>query len=88
VTIRPDLVLVALPPREERSTPAGIVVLAPSSEIAPTLGLVRQVGARVCDVKVGQRVIFSALVGLQLELGGWPHLLVRHDDLDAVIGDP
>jgi co-chaperonin GroES (HSP10) len=88
MTIRPDLVLVALPPREETITPAGVVLLAPPMDYAPTIGLVRQVGAHVRDVTVGAKVVFSALVGLELELGGWPHLLVRHDDLDAVIGDP
>jgi co-chaperonin GroES (HSP10) len=86
MVLRPDLVLVALPPREERRTSAGIVLLAPPRDAAPTYGLVRQVGARVTDVVVGERVVFSALVGLELDLGGWPHLLVCETDLDAVIG--
>lgn len=81
--IRPDLVLVALPPREERRTDAGVIV-QPDDRPAQA-GIVRQVGAAVRDVAVGDRVIFSTLVGLEMEIARWPHLLLREQDIDAVL---
>lgn len=83
MTIRPDLVLVALPPREERRTDAGVIV-QPDDRPAQA-GIVRQVGAAVGDVAAGDRVLFSTLAGQELEVDGWPHLLLREQDIDAVI---
>lgn len=83
--LRPDLVLVALPPREETRRSSGLIVLAPHPDLAVTTGLVRLVGDAVANVAPGDHVLFGGLVGLPLDIAGWPHLLLREVDLDAVI---
>ena len=82
--LRPDLVLVALPPitTERQVGSLFIVDVVPGPAIA---GIVRQVGDRVTDLAVGDRVLFGPDVGEFLDVNAWPHLLIREGDIDAVI---
>jgi co-chaperonin GroES (HSP10) len=82
--LRPDLVLVALPPRTERVRASGLVTLD-ASDRADMLGKVRLVGAAVREVCAGQFVVFGRLAGQPVDVDGHPHLLIREADLDAVV---
>jgi co-chaperonin GroES (HSP10) len=82
--LRPDLVLVALPPRDRTATAAGIIVLPAPSIMVDRCGLVLQVGARVTEVDPGARVLFGSDVGEEVLIEDWPCLLLRAQDVDAV----
>lgn len=82
MTLRPDLVLVALPPKAERE---GLIALVEDYTPPATTGIVRQVGAAVEDVTPGDVVVFGSNVGQEVEVADWPHLLIRAQDLDAVV---
>jgi co-chaperonin GroES (HSP10) len=88
VTLRPDLVLVALPPRDRETTPQGVIVLPAPSIIVDRIGLVLQVGDRVRDLTPGVRVVFGSEVGEEVRVDDWPCLLLRAQDVDAVIEEP
>jgi len=83
--LRPDLVLVALPPRERLTTAAGVTVLPAPGLIVDVTGVVVDTGARVDEVQVGDRVLFGADVGEEVRVDDWPCLVLRASDLDAVI---
>jgi co-chaperonin GroES (HSP10) len=82
-SLRPDLVLVALPPIAERQLASGIIVL--HRDHVPQAGIVQQTGADVTDVAVGDRVVFGRTVGQEVDVEGWPHLLLRETDIDGVL---
>jgi co-chaperonin GroES (HSP10) len=84
VELRPDLVLVALPPRDRTTTGAGVIVLPAPSIMVDRLGVVLQVGARVDTLTPGARVLFGSDVGEALLIEDWPCLLLRAQDVDAV----
>jgi co-chaperonin GroES (HSP10) len=84
VTLRPDLVLVALPPRVERRR--GRIVLLPSPrEDADRMGLVLQVGDTVTSVQPRDRVLFDSYAVEEVQVDGWPCVLVPETALDAVV---
>jgi co-chaperonin GroES (HSP10) len=85
VTLRPDLVLVALPPRERLTTGAGVVVLPAPSIIVDRNGLVLLRGARVTTVDRFDEVLFGSDVGEEVRIDDWPCLVLREQDIDAVI---
>jgi chaperonin GroES len=83
-SLRPDLVLVALPPVAERQLPSGLILPANSDQV-PQAGIVQQTGEHVTDVTVGDRVVFGRTVGQEVDIEGWPHLLLRETDIDGVL---
>ncbi len=73
---------------------AGGIVLPDSAQDKPARGLVRSVGdgrllddgtRSVLQVKVGNRVLFSSYAGEQFKLGEQELLLMREEDILAVI---
>jgi co-chaperonin GroES (HSP10) len=88
MTLRRDLILVALPPRERTTTPAGVIQLPAPSIMVDRLGVVLQVGASVDAVRPGARVLFGSEVGEEVVVDGRPCLLLRVRDVDAVIEVP
>ena len=84
LTLRPDLVLVALPPITTTRQVGTLVIVdvVPGPAIA---GKVRQIGHRVRDVVVGDIVVFGSEVGEWIEIDRWPHLLLRETDIEAVL---
>jgi hypothetical protein len=85
LALRADLVLVALPPRERTQTAAGVVLLPAPSIIVDRTGLVLMRGAAVTEVDICQRVLFDSDVGEEVRVDGWPCLLLREQDIDAII---
>lgn len=83
--LRPDLVLVALPPRERVEQSSGLITLPAESIMVDRLGVVLQVGAAVREVAPGARVLFNSEAGEELLVNEWPCLLLREQDLDAVL---
>lgn len=80
LTIRRDLVLVALPPTFERRR--GLVV--PPARVS-SLGLVLQTGAAVTSVELHDRVIFDAFAAEEVCVNDWPCVLVPETAIDAVV---
>ena len=80
---------------ESESVTAGGIVLPDSAKDKPTRGLVISVGdgklnkdgkRTVLQVKSGDRVLFTSYAGEQFKLGERELLLMREDDILAVIG--
>jgi chaperonin GroES len=87
-----DRVVVAR--EESESTTAGGIVLPDSAQDKPARGIIVSVGnGRLLDdgtrgeiqVKAGERVIFSSYAGESFESGNVEYLLMREDDILAVI---
>ncbi len=82
--------------REESETmTAGGIVLPDSAKDKPTRGKIISVGEGklnkdgkrvVLQVKAGDRVLFTSYAGEQFKLGDRELLLMREDDILAVIG--
>lgn len=51
----------------------------------PTSGTVVDVGPLVEDIAIGDRVVFSPEVGMRVTEGGTEYLLIRDEDVDAVV---
>ena len=85
MTLRPDLVLVALPPRERLLTARNVVVLPAPTIMVDRTGLVLQTGAAVTDVAPRDHVLFGADVGEEVRVHDWPCLLLRDTDIDAIL---
>ncbi|MCB9532569.1 MAG: co-chaperone GroES [Myxococcales bacterium] len=80
---------------EAESVTAGGIVLPESAKEKPREGTVIAVGdGRVLDdgtrrkmqVKAGDRIIFSSYAGTEIEVGGNEYLIVREDEILAVVG--
>jgi chaperonin GroES len=80
---------------ESESMTAGGIVLPDSAKDKPTRGLVVSVGdgklnkdgkRTALQVKSGDRVLFTSYAGEQFKLGERELLLMREDDILAVIG--
>ena len=88
-----DRVIIELIEAEEK-TSSGIVLPGSAQEkpregnvIAVGNGLIRENGARTeLDVKEGDRVIFSKYAGSELKYEGKEYLILRENDILAVIG--
>lgn len=94
MNIRPlhDRIVVRREP-EERKSPGGIVIPDTASE-KPTFGKVIAVGqgkvlengqTRVLDVKVGDRVLFGKYSGTEVKVDTQELVVMREDDVMAVI---
>ena len=80
---------------EEERLSAGGIVIPDSATEKPIRGEVLAVGAgkpldngsvRAPAVKVGDKVLFGKYSGTEVKLDGTEYLLVREDDIFAVIG--
>jgi len=78
---------------EERTSPGGIVIPDNATE-KPVRGKVTAVGngkiledgsVRALDVKVGDQVLFGKYSGTEVKVGGDELVVMREDDLMAVI---
>lgn len=87
-----DRILVKRVESEER-TAAGIII-PDSAKEKPSQGVIVAVGDgkrdekgnRIAlDVKVGQRVLFSKYGGTEVKIDGDEHLLMREDDIQAIV---
>ena len=78
---------------EDRASPGGIVIPDTAAE-KPIRGRIVAVGkgrilkngqVRACDVKVGDGILFGKYSGTEVMLGGEELLVMREEDLMAVI---
>ncbi len=78
---------------EERTTPGGIVIPDSATE-KPSIGEILAVGngkiteagdVRALDVKVGDTVYFGKYSGTELKVDGEDLLIMREDDIIAVV---
>jgi chaperonin GroES len=79
--------------KEEEKTKGGIII-PDSAKEKPVEGLVIAVGSgkalkdgkvRPLDVKAGDRVLFGKYSGTEVKLDGDEHVILREDDLLAVL---
>lgn len=78
---------------EEEKTKGGIIIPDSAKEkpqegevIAAGKGRVLENGSQVpLDVKVGDRVLFSKYAGTEIKVEGDEHLILREDDILAVV---
>ena len=79
--------------KEEEKTKGGIIIPDTAKE-KPVEGVVIAVGAgkalkdgkvRPLDVKVGDRILFSKYGGTEVKLDGEEHLIMREDDILAIL---
>ena len=79
---------------EERTSPGGIVIPDSATE-KPIKGKVMAVGkgkilengeVRPLDVKVGDNILFGKYSGTEVKLDGTDYLVVKEDDIFAVLG--
>ncbi len=80
--------------KEEEKTKGGIIIPDTAKE-KPVEGLVVAVGngkalkdgkVRPLDVKEGDRVLFGKYSGTEVKLDGEEHVILREDDLLAIVG--
>jgi len=92
--VRPlhDRVLVRRIEEEEKT--AGGIIIPETAKEKPSQGIVVAVGegkrddkgGRIpMDVKEGDRVMFAKYGGTEVKLGGVEHLILREDDIQAII---
>lgn len=79
---------------EERTSPGGIVIPDSAAE-KPSKGEVVAVGkgkvlengqVRALDLKVGDKVLFGKYSGTEVKLDGADYVVMREDDVMAVLG--
>jgi chaperonin GroES len=95
MSIRPlhDRVLV-LPKAEGEDKSAGGIIIPETAKTKPSEGEVKAVGngkrneagtIQPLDVKVGDKVIYSKYAGNEIKVEGIEHLLMREEDILAII---
>ncbi|MCC6012566.1 co-chaperone GroES [Candidatus Caldipriscus sp.] len=95
VKIKPlaDRVVVKRLDEEEAKSPGGIIIPDTAKE-KPQKGIVVAVGPGRLDekgnripmeVKVGDKVIFAKYAGSEVKIGGEEYLIMREDDILAVV---
>lgn len=95
VKIKPlaDRVVVKRLDEEEAKSPGGIIIPDTAKE-KPQKGIVVAVGPGKLDekgnripmeVKVGDKVIFAKYAGSEVKIGGEEYLIMREDDILAVV---
>ncbi len=95
VKIKPlaDRVVVKRLEEDEAKTPGGIIIPDTAKE-KPQKGVVVAVGPGRLDekgnripmeVKVGDKVIFAKYAGSEVKIGGEEYLIMREDDILAVV---
>lgn len=83
LTLRPDLVLLALPPRHAESFRGGLITL--HTEGRDRRGLVLKTGDAVTAVQFFDHVIFDSFAAEEVTVDEWPCVLVPEAALDAVV---
>ena len=78
-----DTILVLLRPTPEVQGHG--LIEAPRFTPVPTSGLVRKVGPKVHDVRIGDVIAFPPTAGDPIELSGHMHLIVREPEVTAVV---
>jgi chaperonin GroES len=85
--------VVVRPKSSEEMTKSGII-LPDTAKERPQEGEVMAVGSMLDDgrvvpleVKVGDRVLFSKYGGTEIKIGGEEYLILREDDILAIIED-
>jgi chaperonin GroES len=87
-----DRVLVKRVESEERT--AGGIIIPDTAKEKPSQGIVVAVGLgrrdekgeRIAlDVQEGDRVLFGKYAGTEVKVGGDEHLILREDDIQAII---
>ena len=95
MNIRPLHDRVVIKRMEEERTSAGGIVIPDSATEKPARGTVLAVGngkiaesgeVRPLDVKVGDEVLFGKYSGTELKVEGEDVLVMREDDIMAVVG--
>ena len=80
--------------KEEEKTKGGIII-PDSAKEKPIEGVVIAVGSgkvlkdgksRPLDVKAGDKILFGKYAGTEVKLDGEEHVLLREDDILAVVG--
>ena len=79
---------------EEEKTKGGIIIPDTAKEkpiegkvIAVGDGKVKKDGSKIpMEVKVGDRVLFAKYAGTEVKIDGEEHLMMREDDVLAIIG--
>lgn len=79
---------------EEEKTKGGIIIPDTAKEkpaegkvIAVGEGRIKKDGSKIpLEVKVGDRVLFSKYGGTEVKIDGEEHLMMREDDILAVVG--
>lgn len=79
---------------EERKTKGGIVIPDTATEKPQEAVVVAVGGGKVTDegktlpmeVAVGDRILFGKYAGSEIELDGEEHLILRQDDVLAILG--
>jgi len=80
---------------EEETTTKGGIIIPDTAKEKPQEGRVVAVGSgklledgsvRPLDVKTGDRVLFGKYAGSEVNLDGEEHVILREDDVLAVIG--
>ncbi len=95
MNIKPLFDRVVIKRMEEEKLSAGGIVIPDSATEKPIKGEVVAIGAgkaldngqlRAPAVKVGDKVLFGKYSGTEVKLDGTEYLVVREDDIFAVIG--
>jgi chaperonin GroES len=93
--IRPlaDRIVIKRTKEEEKSK--GGIIIPDSAKEKPVEGTVIAVGSgkilkdgkvRPCDVKAGDKVLFGKYSGTEVKIDGEEHMLLREDDILAILG--
>jgi chaperonin GroES len=81
---------------DEETTTKGGIIIPDTAKEKPISGNVLAVGSgkiqengsvRPMDVKTGDRILFGKYTGTELKIDGEDHLILREDDVLAVIED-
>ncbi|MFT5504687.1 MAG: chaperonin GroES [Gammaproteobacteria bacterium] len=95
MNIRPLHDRVIVRRKEEERTTAGGIVIPDSATEKPSTGEIIAIGngkvtdsgeVRALDVKVGDTVYFGKYAGTELKVDGEELLIMREDDIIAVVG--
>ena len=80
---------------EEETTTKGGIIIPDTAKEKPQEGRVVAVGSgklledgnvRPLDVKTGDKVLFGKYAGTEVKLEGEEHIIIREDDVLAIIG--
>ena len=80
---------------EEENTTKGGLIIPDTAKEKPQEGRVVAVGSgklledgsvRALDVKTGDKVLFGKYAGTEVKLDGDEHIIIREDDVLAIIG--
>jgi chaperonin GroES len=94
IQVRPLQDRVLIKREKEEETTAGGIIIPDTAKEKPIRGEVVAVGngkiqedgtSRKLDVKVGDRVLFGKYQGAEVKLDGEERLIIREDDILAVI---